>query len=153
MPRLQRLEWVYTPSPIYFITACIAGRRAVLATTKVHDAFRRFAGSAPSHGVWMGRYVLMPDHFHLFAGFSDRGPDLSSWVRSLKGFLSATLRRNNVPSTHWQKGFFDHVLRSEESYKQKWEYVRENPVRAGLVERAADWPYQGEVHSLSLGKR
>jgi REP element-mobilizing transposase RayT len=45
----------------------------------------------------------------------------------------------------WQPGFFDHLLRSEESYEQKWRYVRENPVRAGLASRAEDWPYQGEV--------
>lgn len=45
----------------------------------------------------------------------------------------------------WQRGFFDHVLRSDESYAQKWDYVRENPVRAGLVKRAEDWPYAGEI--------
>ena len=41
-------------------------------------------------------------------------------------------------------GFFDDVLRNDESYGQKWEYVRENPVRAGLVARADEWPYEGE---------
>jgi len=45
----------------------------------------------------------------------------------------------------WQRGFFDHVLRSEESYSQKWEYVRENPVRANLVQYPNDWPYSGEI--------
>ena len=45
----------------------------------------------------------------------------------------------------WQPGFFDHVLRNDESYSQKWEYMRENPVRAGLVPRADDWQYQGEL--------
>jgi len=35
-------------------------------------------------------------------------------------------------------GFFDHILRNDESYSEKWEYVRENPVRAGLVQRAQD---------------
>ena len=45
----------------------------------------------------------------------------------------------------WQPGFFDHLLRNDESYAQKWEYVRQNPVRAGLVKSAEDWPYQGEV--------
>ena len=44
----------------------------------------------------------------------------------------------------WQPGFFDHVLRNDESYGEKWRYVRENPVRAGPVPRADDWPYQGE---------
>jgi putative transposase len=45
----------------------------------------------------------------------------------------------------WQPKFFDHVLRSNESYAEKWNYVRDNPVRAGLVESTNDWPYQGEI--------
>jgi putative transposase len=45
----------------------------------------------------------------------------------------------------WQPGFFDHILRSDESYAQKWKYVRENPVRSGLVETADGWQYQGEI--------
>src|SRR5204863_7160709 len=45
----------------------------------------------------------------------------------------------------WQRGFFDHLIRNTESYAQKWDYVRENPVRAGLVKVAEDWPYQGEI--------
>jgi REP-associated tyrosine transposase len=44
----------------------------------------------------------------------------------------------------WQPGFFDHILRSGESYAEKWNYVRENPVRAGVVKNADDWPYQGK---------
>ena len=39
-----------------------------------------------------------------------------------------------------QEGFFDHLLRSHESYAQKWEYIRQNPVRAGLVKFAEDCP-------------
>ena len=46
------------------------------------------------------------------------------------------------------RGFFDHLLRSEESYAQKWDYVRENPVRAQLVERVEDWPYAGELITI-----
>lgn len=49
-----------------------------------------------------------------------------------------------APLPHWQQGFFDHLIRSSESYAQKWEYVRENPVRAGFVTAADTWPYQGE---------
>ena len=45
----------------------------------------------------------------------------------------------------WQRRFFDHVLRSDESYAQKWNYVRENPIRAGLVTVAEDWRYSGEI--------
>ncbi len=48
----------------------------------------------------------------------------------------------------WQPDTFDHILRSAESYGEKWHYVRENPVRKGLVARAEEWPWQGEIHSL-----
>jgi len=48
----------------------------------------------------------------------------------------------------WQPGFFDHLLRNDESYAQKWEYVRQNPVRAGLVDSAAAWRYQGKIVTI-----
>ncbi len=44
----------------------------------------------------------------------------------------------------WQAEFFDHLIRSDESYDQKWDYVRENPVRAELVKSADDWRFSGE---------
>ena len=47
----------------------------------------------------------------------------------------------------WQRGFFDHLLRSEESYAQKWDYVRGNPVRAQLVEKVEDWPVRGRIRN------
>jgi hypothetical protein len=52
----------------------------------------------------------------------------------------------------WQKSFFDHVLRSDESAAEKWEYVRQNPVRAGLVASADEWPYAGEISYESGGE-
>ena len=73
---------------------------------------------------------------------------LSEWMKSLKNSLSKTLRGMNIPAPHWQKGFFDHVLRSEESYSEKWLYVAENPVRKKLAVRPEDWPHQGEIYPL-----
>ena len=48
-------------------------------------------------------------------------------------------------TSFWQPGFDDHLLRSDESYAAKWDYVFQNPVRAGLVNRVEDWPYAGEI--------
>jgi hypothetical protein len=59
-------------------------------------------------------------------------------------------RELNFSGTIWQEHFFDHMLRSSESYSQKWDYVRQNPVRAGLVASADERPWQGEVESLML---
>jgi putative transposase len=50
----------------------------------------------------------------------------------------------------WQREFFDHVPRSNESYGEKWNYVRANPVRAGLVSAAEEWKYASEIETLML---
>ena len=83
----------------------------------------------------------MPDHVHLFV----RGNQdflLTQWIRLLKRNLAT-----GIPARlpHWQKGFFDHLIRHSESYSEKWEYVCQNPVRAGLVRHVSDWPWQGEL--------
>jgi len=85
----------------------------------------------------------MPDHLHLFVR-GDQSFVLASWVKGLKRAISKGFpTKSRTP--FWQPGFFDHLLRSDESYAQKWEYVRQNAVRAGLVKFAEDWPYQGEL--------
>src|SRR6267378_2055298 len=93
-------------------------------------------------------FVESPIYFVTACTNDDEKIALANWMKSMKNSLSKTLRSRKVPVPHWQKTFFDHVLRSSESYSEKWEYVCENPVRAGLVQRADDWPFQGEIFSL-----
>ena len=71
-------------------------------------------------------------------------------MKSLKNMISKVLRGNGILSPHWQKGFFDHILRSGDSYAEKWEYVRDNPARAGLVEKWNEWPFVGEIFDLEF---
>jgi putative transposase len=131
--------------PLYFITFCTHRRHAFLANPAVHEAFRLFAERAYNERyVAVGRYVIMPDHVHLFI----RGDEefmLGRWVAALKQALAKSAGRAKSTGRIWQEGFFDHVLRNDESYAQKWKYVRQNPVRAGLVTSAEDWEYQGEI--------
>jgi REP-associated tyrosine transposase len=145
--RLRRLDRIFPALPIYFVTACAFARKAVLATGEVHEAFVVFANRGEAHGAYICSYVIMPDHLHLFVALAEDRL-LSDWMKSLKNSLSKAMRAIAIPAPHWQKGFFDHLLRSDESYSQKWDYVRDNPVRAGLVERWEDWPYRGEVWEL-----
>ena len=176
-PRLKRLDRLFTNHPLYFVTTNTADRKPILANAKVHEDFRKFCEAGLTRGVFVGKYVLMPDHLHLFVAFGEeyeaamvearvrrsqtgatedvvaavcdrRLSLLSEWMKSLKNSLSKTLRGMNVPAPHWQKGFFDHVMRSEESYSEKWLYVAENPQRKKLAARLEDWPYQGEIYPL-----
>jgi len=150
LPRLRRLEMIFVRAPIYFVTASTYNRRDILAIRKIHRSFVRFGEEGPDHGAWIGAYVLMPDHFHAFVRVDAEQVTLSTWMKSLKNSLSRALRLAGVEAPHWQKTFFDHILRSGESYSQKWEYVRENPVRAGLVKKWEEWPFRGEIFPLEF---
>ncbi len=142
-PRLERLFAEYQ-APLWFVTFNTHRRAHLLDNAAMHKRFRQFCAKAVERQILVGRYVLMPDHAHLFvAGAPDF--DLAAWVRILKLSLSSGIP---VPRPHWQEGFFDHLLRHGESYAEKWEYVRQNPVRAGLVKTPDDWPYQGEFTAL-----
>jgi putative transposase len=109
-------------------------------------------------GWAVGRYVIMPDHVHFFCRPEPGARKSSefigprkSWtsrkMNALRGSRSATA----APTTGlWQREFF--VLRSNESYSQKWNYVFDNPVRAGLVSTAQEWKYAGEIETLCCSR-
>jgi putative transposase len=148
LERLRRLERVFQNHPIYFVTANAYDRRKILHNGEVHTRLIEFGKEGSAHGAWLGAYVLMPDHLHAFVSLDDRRINLAKWGKSLKNALSEVLRAHDVASPQWQKGFFDHLLRSGESYSEKWHYVRDNPVRAGLVKHWSEWPFLGEIFDL-----
>ena len=117
--RLRRLDRIFVRTPIYYLTTCTDNRRQTLACESVHETFIDFAKEGPRYGGWVGAYVLMPDHLHVFIALDDQKIMLAAWMKSLKNSLSKTLRLNGIAAPHWQKDFFDHVLRSEESYEEK----------------------------------
>jgi REP element-mobilizing transposase RayT len=128
---------------IVFLTICTKDRRTWLATPENHAAL---CGAWQEATAWVvGRYVLMLDHLHLFAAPGRLDLPLDNWIRFWK---SRFTRTRLVPSQEWQADYWDTRLRTGESYDAKWSYVRENPVRAGLVEDADHWPYQGELNVL-----
>ena len=204
-----RLSVVYQrfEAPLYLVTFNTLFRRPLLAHDSVHTAFQHYAEQGLAFHVGTGRYVLMPDHVHVFVRI---GPDMTlrRWIGGLKQCLGKALRAlghepvaqrvwcrvepaaqrdraigstlqqdratgstlqqdryigsrlqpaseaqarrcdNMKLKSFWQPGFFDHLLRGDESYLQKWDCVWHNPVRANLVGRPEDWPYQGEIHRI-----
>ena len=80
----------------------------------------------------------MPDHLHaLVCPLKNREAKIKQFSAGLKRFV----RSETQAAWKWQDGVFDRLLRKNEFAEFKWFYIRENPVRAGLVERWEDWPY------------
>jgi REP element-mobilizing transposase RayT len=159
---LPHLSRIWSSDPIYFITTCTDHRKYILADSRIAQILvEEWHGALERHGWLIGRYVIMPDHVHFFCSYKQEIDqphpiDLSKFIQQWKQWTSKRIIREintvigkNKPPI-WQKEYFDHLLRSEESYIQKWEYVRENPVRKNLVKRSEDWPWQGEIYDLSV---
>ena len=130
---------------IVFVTVCTAKRRKILASPASHDAI--VAAWQAAQAWLVGRYVIMPDHVHLFCAPNRLdAPSLQRWVRYWKSI--ATRKMAETSGSVWQRHHWDRQLRSGESYEEKWEYVRNNSVRHGYVACADNWPYQGELNEL-----
>jgi putative transposase len=136
----------FTDQPLYYITFNTHNRLSLLANEDIHARFINFASKAETKGAAIGRYVIMPDHIHLFLR-CHHSLRIGDTIRLLKRSLSASIK-HTLP--HWQPGFFDHIIRQGESYHEKWLYVEQNPVRAELVETADAWPFQGQVVDLRM---
>jgi putative transposase len=137
----KRLERVWIDAPIYFVTICSRNRRSLLDRDEVAKIFiSEWRAAHDRHGWAVGRYVIMPDHVHFFCRPERDAKSLSDFVGFWKSYTSRRIHAPRQPrstpaaTTLWQRGFFDHVLRSSESYSEKWNYIPGQPCpsRVGL---------------------
>jgi putative transposase len=154
---LRRLERIWIDAPIYFVTTCVKNRKQILASDEVANILiAEWHAAHDRHGWAVGRYVVMPDHVHFFCRPELDAKPLSDFVGFWKSYTSRKIQALGLPrsapaaTTLWQREFFDHVLRSAESCREKWKYVRDNPVRVGLASTADEWKYAGEIDTLML---
>jgi len=121
---------------VFFITICCVPRGV---NHLAHDAVWRVIDDTLRHRESLGHLAVrlaltMPDHLHGLFVFPDGG--MAKHIASMKGWITGKA------CVHWQRDFFEHRIRSWESGAEKAAYIRQNPVRAGLVEKPEDWPYQ-----------
>jgi putative transposase len=134
-PRIPAVWLPWEQEIVYFVTFNVNGRHRVLANAPAFAAWRAAVDNLTVWTVLAG--VMMPDHIHVLAAPSDRDAD----VGVFSGLMKRWIRQQARHAWKWQEGSFDRLLRSDESAAEKWRYIRDNPVRAGLVERWEDWPY------------
>jgi len=128
---------------IYFITICseprgvnqLCRREVVVPLFKTARIYHK------QQRWYLNLLLLMPDHAHLLIGVP---PDVSL-SQLIRDYKRITARLSGVK---WQRNFFDHRLRHSESVARKYDYIRQNPVRAGLVADEGEWPYLLRIADL-----
>jgi len=140
-------------SNIYYVTICAFNGKKLfqhegVAKTIVDELdFRQ----GTSKEIKLYCYCLMPDHLHLLLSLSEQYQrSLQNWVAAFKRYNARIVNLLYEISPLWQKNFYEHVVRKDESLFQITEYILNNPVRKGLVLNRQDYPYCGMVDSFPV---
>ena len=135
------------PNRTYFLSwRCATSENLTLEERKtVLDALRYWDGQK-----WtVYAAVVMPDHVHVLAQPLPQGEgktfDLGEILHSVKSFSAH--RINRMRERHgsvWQDERYDRIVRDDKEFQEKWEYIRNNPVKNGLCQRPEDylWLYE-----------
>ena len=129
-PRLKGYD--YSSEGFYYLTICTKNRKCLLsdiiqngitgptvALTESGRIAEHYIQSIPG----IEKYVIMPNHIHLII-HKENGKPIASDVRSFKGMVTKKLGKSI-----WQEYYYDHVIRDEEDYLIKWNYIDGNPAK------------------------
>jgi putative transposase len=120
---------------LYFFTLCTHHASARLTESGTGQRLLDAVDHYHATGRWHAHlFLLMPDHVHALISFPSTGAIAQCW-RDWKRF---TAKQNRVM---WQRDFFEHRIRNDESWEEKASYIRANPVRKQLVRSAEEWPW------------
>ena len=139
---LPRRRWLnHTPPSwvrdgTYFITLCCRERgRNELCQPETAGSLLETIRHYHEQRRWhVHLWLLMPDHAHALITC----PSRENFAKVMTAWKRYTALHCSL---EWQKGFFDHRLRSNESFEEKAAYILMNPVRKGLVTNPDDWPH------------
>ena len=152
-PRIRGFD--YIGEHAYFVTVCTYKRRRWFEEAPLVDAvLGELLHTAEECAFAVVVYCFMPDHVHLVVEGRDGASDLRRFVKTFKQrAVHSTRELRQAPL--WQGGYYEHVIRGDETTSKVARYVLDNPVRAGLANDPEGYPYSGSgvcsVHDILVG--
>jgi putative transposase len=125
------------PGANYFITACVDPHEPVLRATFA-DAILSALHEPETGSIWRMRCgTIMPDHIHCLIELGA----IHSLPRALGRFKVLTKAIMIRTAASWQRNFYDHRLRPNESVEPVIRYIFMNPYASGLIQPGERWPW------------
>ena len=127
----------------YFLTFCTHERRRLFENADaVLSARTQIERAALEQRFALIAYCFMPDHVHLLIEGQAEDSDGRCFIARAKRY-SGFHNRARFGERLWQWYGFERTLRDDEATVSVARYIFENPLKAGLVERIADYPFLG----------
>jgi putative transposase len=150
-----RLEgYDYSRNGAYFLTLCSKDKKPIFSRIVgrgildapdieltlygkcVENAIRFISENNPD--IAIDKYVIMPNHVHLLVRVLQTEKDAFGASRrprpteaAIPKMISSLKRYTDRTSgiTLWQTGYYDHIVRDEQDYQTRWQYIDGNPTR------------------------
>jgi putative transposase len=139
------------PGASYFVTTKCWQGRAIFQVPEIARILTVTLFNYRDHGNYLlHEFVVMPNHLHIMLTPSPT-TSLEKAVQLIKGGSSYQIHRGRDQKMEiWQEGFYDWTVCDEKDWIAKVEYIRMNPVRANLIEKACDWLYSSANGQFTL---
>ena len=110
----------------------------------VRSALTEILRTSDEQGFTLLAYCFMPDHIHLAVKGRTAESDLRRFVKLAKQRVAYLARTQFAVPMIWQDGYYERVVRAH-GMESVVRYILDNPVAAGLVPRAEEYPFSGGV--------
>ena len=147
MPDYRRYR---IPGGCYFFTVNLLDRNQSLLVNHIGLLRVSIKVVKQKHPFHIDAWVILPDHLHCVWTLPPGDSDFSTRWKAIKTHFSKQIlptewrSKNRIKRGErgiWQRRFWEHAIRNDEDYAAHIDYIHFNPVKHGLVNRVADWPY------------
>ena len=128
-----------------FITCNILNKKHFFINRERFTEFENILlQSCKKHCCSIPVYLFMPDHCHFILRGDHDNSNVYNAIRLFKQITGYTLSKQ-YPEYQWQKGFWDHIIRSDEDAGRIIAYILNNPGTSHICEKWKDYPYKGST--------
>ena len=149
-------DYDYSSVGAYFITICTENRECILSSLRRGNPCgcpkieltelgricnNMLFGISAMYNIIISKYVIMPNHIHFLMIISNDDTRATARVAPtvgdiVGGYKSLVLKiwlkkcnENNISMGQiWQRNYYEHIIRDEQDYEIKWNYIDTNPL-------------------------
>ena len=146
-PRMK--DFNYSQPYVYFLTICSRSKENLFSDPNLNsEILNCLKQERIEKGMAVYAYCLMPDHLHLLISPLEGGVNVSKFIGGFKSKSTRIAWKHGLKGKVWQDRFYDHIIRKVENLKETCEYILNNPVRKGLIEKREDFQFSGMIELI-----
>jgi putative transposase len=133
----------FVPNAMYMVTGAILHKQHLLREDGRKEFFMRILFEKAGTLNWqLEAWAVLHNHYHFIAQAPENSTTLAKLIRQVHSITAIQINRwDNISGRQVWQNYWDTCITYEKSYLARLRYVHENPVKHGIVENAADYPY------------